>query len=65
MNIIYVKEGSTLVHVYVLEHMSAFTIEPLDGCLRKVVEMRNSWSHTSVKVFRPDPPMGGSRVGLK
>ena len=54
------------VHVYEWEHIvSAFTTEPLDGCLRNLVGMKCSWSLTSVVVFRPDPSRGGSRAGPK
>ena len=39
--------------------------EPLDGFWWNLVEMKYSWSLTSVVVFRPDPPRGGSRAGSK
>ena len=51
------------MHVYVWEHIDAFTTVPLDGCLRNLVGMKCSWSLTSVVVFQPDPPRGGSRAG--
>ena len=35
----------------------------LDGFWWNLVGMKYSWSLTSVVVFRPDPPRGGSRVG--
>ena len=51
---------------------SAFTAEPLNGCLRNLVGMKCSWSLTSVVVFLtsvvvlwPDPFRGGSRAGPK
>ena len=54
------------MHVYVREHIqSAFTTEPLNGCLRNLVGMKCSWSLTSVVVFWPDPSRGGSRAGQK
>ena len=37
--------------------------EPLDGFWWNLVGMKYSWSLTSVVVFRPDPPRGGSRAG--
>ena len=38
--------------------------EPLDGFWWNLVGMKYpSWSLTSVVVFRPDPPRGGSRTG--
>ena len=39
--------------------------EPLDGFWWNLVCMKCSWSPTSVVVFRPDPPRGGSRAGQK
>ena len=39
--------------------------EPLDGFWWNLVGMKYSWSLTSVVVFRPDPPRGGSRAGPK
>ena len=39
--------------------------EPLDGFWWKLVWMKYSRSLTSVVVFRPDPPRGGSRAGPK
>ena len=39
--------------------------EPLDGFWWNLVDMKYSWSLTSVVVFRPDPPRGGSRAGQK
>ena len=39
--------------------------EPLDGFWWNLVGMKYSWSLTSVVVFRPDPPRGGSRVRPK
>ena len=39
--------------------------KPLDGFWWNLVGMKYSWSLTSVVVFRPDPPRGGSRVGPK
>ena len=39
--------------------------EPLDGFWWNLVCMKYSWSLTSVVVFRPDPPRGGSRAGQK
>ena len=57
--------GVALMHVYVWEHIAAFTTVPLDGCLGNLVGMKCSWSLTSVVVFQPDPPRGGSRAGQK
>ena len=37
--------------------------ELLDGFWWNLVGMKNSWSLTSVVVFPPDPPRGGSRAG--
>ena len=37
--------------------------KPLDGFWWNLVGMKYSWSLTSVVVFRPDPPLGGSRAG--
>ena len=37
--------GGALMHVYVLEHiitLSVFPTEPLDGCLRNLIEMKYS-----------------------
>ena len=42
---------------------SAFTTEPLNGCLRNLVGVKCSWSLTSGVVFRPDPSRGESRAG--
>ena len=39
--------------------------KPLDGFWWNLVGMKYSWFLTSVVVFRPDPPRGGSRVGPK
>ena len=39
--------------------------EPLDGFWWNLVGMKYSWSLTSVVVFQPDPPRGGSRAGPK
>ena len=39
--------------------------EPLDGFWWNLVGIKYSWSLTSVVVFRPDPPRGGSRAGPK
>ena len=39
--------------------------KPLDGFWWNLVGMKYSWSLTSVVVFRPDPPRGGSRAGPK
>ena len=39
--------------------------EPLDGFWWNLVWMKYSRSLTSVVVFRPDPPRGGSRAGPK
>ena len=39
--------------------------EPHDGFWWNLVGMKYSWSLTSVVVFRPDPPRGGSRAGQK
>ena len=44
---------------------SAFSTEPLNGCLRNLVGMKCSWSLTSVVFFRPDPSWGGSMAGQK
>ena len=59
------KRGVALMHVYVWEHIAAFTTVLLDGWLRNLVGMKCSWSLTSVVVFQPDPPRGGSRAGQK
>ena len=45
--------------------LSAFTTEPLNGCLRNLVGMKCSWPRTCIKVYQPDPPRGGSRAGQK
>ena len=44
---IYLGEGrgDALMHVYVWEHI-AFPTEPSDGCLRKLVGIKCSWSLT-------------------
>ena len=61
--------GGALMHVYVWEHIAAFTTVPLDGCLRNLVGIKCSWSLTSVVVFQPDPPPpqgripGGAKIG--
>ena len=39
--------------------------KPLDKFWWNLVGMKYSWSLTSVVVFRPDPPRGGSRAGPK
>ena len=39
--------------------------ELLDGFWWNSVGLKYSWSLTSVVVFRPDPPRGGSRAGPK
>ena len=39
--------------------------KPPDGFWWNLVGMKYSWSLTSVVVFRPDPPRGGSRAGPK
>ena len=44
---------------------STFFPEPLDVFWWNLVGMKYSWSFTSVVVFRPDPPRGGSRAGPK
>ena len=44
---------------------SAFTTELLDECLQNLVGMKISWPRTCVKGFRPDQPLGGSRLGQK
>ena len=44
---------------------SAFSTEPLNGCLRNLVGMNCSWPRTCIKMFRPYPPGGGSRVKQK
>ena len=44
---------------------STSSLEPLDGFWWNLVGMKYSWSLTSVVVFRPDPPRGGSRMGPK
>ena len=41
--------------------LSAFTTEPLNGCLQNLAGMKCSWPRTCIKVFRPYPPSGGSR----
>ena len=44
---------------------SAFTTESLNGCLWNLVGMKYSWPCTCIKMFRPYPPRGGSRVKQK
>ena len=39
--------------------------EPLGGFWWNLVGIKYTWSLTSVIVFRPDPPRGGSRAGHK
>ena len=48
-----------------LSTFSTSSPEPLDGFWWNLVGMKYSWSLTSVVVFRPDPPRGGSRAGPK
>ena len=43
--------------------LSAFATELLNGCLQNLAGMKVSWPRTCIKVFRPDPPKGGSRGG--
>ena len=54
-----------LVVVRKLFTFSTSSPKPLDGFWWNLVGMTYSWSLTSVVVFRPDPPRGGSRVGPK
>ena len=44
---------------------STSSLEPLDGFWWNFVWMKYSRSLTSVVVFQPDPPRGGSRAGQK
>ena len=44
---------------------SAFTTEPLNGCLRNLVGMKWSWPRTCIKMFWPYLPRGESRVKQK
>ena len=61
------RGGGALMHVYVWEHIAAFTTVPLNGRLRNLVGVKCSWSLTSVVVFQPDPPQGripgGAKIG--
>ena len=57
--------GCTNACICMGTHSQPFTTVPLDGCLRNLVGMKCSWSLTSVVVFQPDPPRGGSRAGPK
>ena len=41
---------------------SAFTTEPLNGCLQNLVGMKCSWPGTCIKMFLPYLPRGGSRA---
>ena len=45
--------------------LSTSSPEPLDGFWWNLVGMKYSWSLTSIVVFQPDPPRGGSRAGPK
>ena len=58
--------GGALMHVYEWEHIVSLTTEPLNGCLQNLVEMKCSWSLTSVIVFGQirtgaDPGRGQNR----
>ena len=59
------ERGGAVMHMYVWEHTVSFTTEPLDGCLRNLIGMKFSWPCTCIKMFRPYPPRGGSRVRHK
>ena len=46
-----------------LHTISTSSPEPLNGFWWNLVGMKYSWSPASVVVFRPEPPIGGSRAG--
>ena len=54
---------SVVVVVRKLLTFSTSSPKPLDGFWWNLVGMKYSWFFTSVVVFRPDPPRGGSRAG--
>ena len=60
-----VRRPSVRPSVRKLFTFSTSSPEPLDGFWWNLVGMKYSWSLTSVVVFRPDPPRGGSRAGPK
>ena len=68
MNVLCIYLDEKGVHLCTFMYwntLSAFTTEPLDGCLRNSVDMKYSWSRTCVQVFRPTPPKDVSRAGHK
>ena len=64
----YCHSALSVVRLSVRRRPLTFTFstdspEPLDGFWWNLVGMKYSWPLTSVVVFRPDPPRGGSRGG--
>ena len=60
-----VRRPSSSSSVRKLFTFSTSSPKPLDGFWWNLVGMKYSWSLTSVVVFWPDPPRGGSRGGAK
>ena len=60
-----VRPSVVVVVVRKLFTFSTSSPKPLDGFWWNLVGVKYSWSLTSVVVFRPDPPRGGSRAGPK
>ena len=58
-------EGGCTTACICMGTQSAFTTEPLNGCLQNLVGMKCSWPLTCIKMFQPYPPRGGSRVKQK
>ena len=59
------SSSSSSVVVRKLFTFSTSAPELLDGYWWNLVGMKYPWSLTSVVVFRPDPPRGGSKAGQK
>ena len=55
--------GGALMHVNDVEHIFSFTAEPLDGCLRNLVWIKNLWSLTCVRRFCQGRIQGGAKIG--
>ena len=58
-------EGGCTTACICMGTQSAFTTEPLKGCLQNLVGIKCSWPRTCIKMFQPYPLMGGSRVKQK